>query len=282
MEFEVSVKQKKARVTIGIVTEGEANSYPGLNYTFQYRVIRAKSSLGCGTYSSSRIFGSVELVDDHTWADNDARKWRLSTNKDDFRDAEDLGDLIAAQAEPLLKRASEQSLYVNVENLRRRIELRANRQLGPQLIRGKRKSPTQNGVHSPTGTGKSPKKFENSQPGGTATEDAPRQRDRGLRLEFANFNGTHPGLGEVQIQDVMVTLNKDERHIQKAMQSNDELYLTDAALGLFFHQLQTGGQTTLLPVNLHSLLPTHLHSLVKGAEEQHWFSRRLSENWGDR
>lgn len=98
----VNVADRKIRIRMGIVADGENNPYSnGFSFEYSYRVIK-ETWLGSNGHNTSRIAARITLL---------GNDWLLSTNKDDFAEYKDeIAEAITNRCDGLLTKASQASM----------------------------------------------------------------------------------------------------------------------------------------------------------------------------
>ena len=194
-EFEVA--GRGVRLKAGIVVDGHTNKRSGFIFQHGHRSIMT-SSLGCGSFSPSRIAGVVEL-------DN---KWALSKNKNDITELqEELGAAIYSRCESILRKADVQARTLESAALTDEVSKRlteALQSLGAARKREARdgKAKQQQGTVEPKGTDRKRRRAQRIHDIDGSIERAARG---GVKVEWSDaLNGT---LGEADLPGSRIKLN---------------------------------------------------------------------------
>jgi hypothetical protein len=238
IEASIQIGCKKARLYAGILKEGQRTPYTGLSYMHGYRVVKEATKAGCGSWSTSRIWGFVEM---------DAKSgWQRTTNKTDLVDADDLYEEVERLMEPMLRKAAEKAHTVQLEECKRELEDFAAEHLLPELKeKAKRGRGNRTGSKNPTGKGGRHEQAENTQPGATM----PRKRaSRPMVLNFIDGwrDGECVGMWETTRGVTSVDLYQDHPGIATAMEPFDTARIYEYMAAILTLHPPKSGQTLSL------------------------------------
>lgn len=167
---------RSVHVRMGVVADGEANTYcNGFSFERTYRVIK-ESTLGANGFSVGRIAARITL----------GHEWDLSTNKDDFSEYQDeLADAIHDRCSGMLNRAHQQA--VSIEDSDFSAELASLVTSGEAARRRESRRPPENatGPVEPKETGRRRQNAQASsdQPGSIIDQGGSRRRRSGFTVE---------------------------------------------------------------------------------------------------
>jgi hypothetical protein len=228
------VEGKEVTINIGIVPDGQRMTNGPFWIQYGHRNI-AKSTVGCGSFSTDRIGGIVKL----------GKGWLLSANKDDLTDYRDeLNAEIFDRIKMLLERAEQLTQDVANDMLQSELESQLNEALSKAKKTEREQRPggsRQIGSIAPVGTGKKRRRAVVSNPDeegsveslGEADQGTPR-RKRGTHLAFSDLDD-NTTLGEYDPLSNRVTLNRIHPFIEKAREAKNVVALHAVAFSLICH-----------------------------------------------
>lgn len=229
IDVRITVGGRGARVYCGFVSDGP-NPRGGFTYRHAWRVIKQSSSHGCGSYSSARVCGFVDLDDN----------WPLTRNKDAIgRDREALYAEVERVCEPTLKKAHLAGVSLESAAVVADVSEELNQALGIVRAKAKRKKGETHGSHPPTGDGAHHTKANTEQDG----ERFPR-RNTGFRITPTTLGDANL-VGEVKSPDVLINLDNPRVHEAWVSQDRRSLLLIAAALLASFYSYAPKGQPIL-------------------------------------
>lgn len=222
VEETFEIDDKVVSFRIGIVRDGQRMQNGPLWYQHKHRIIQS-CALGVHGYSTERIAGVVRLVSG----------WALTKNKDDFDDnKEQLGEEIQRRCKSILINADRLSTDIATRALNIEIEGALNSAIA-DCRREKRKKGSTTGVAIPVDSGRRRRKASKStdNPGSVEDGDHPRQRSRGLTIDWRCLDGETIGCFDSTCN--VVALNVSNSFLQHAKQSGDSQTLTCLAMSIF-------------------------------------------------
>ncbi len=225
-EFKVD-ESRRVRLRVGLVAQGQDPEKPGLHYRYGFRVIEPSSGKGCNGYSTSRVFGYVDLV---------GNGWRnsLSTLKDEVYDEGTLYAQIFQRIEPLLKAAQSQLMVAESAALVAEVEERMNKVVGiDRDKKAKRGRGKKKGAKEPTGSGSGHTRAENEQPGATFGGRGP---GRSINIAFVDLKSDQ--VGEFSGNDVR--LNIAVAGVSRAKNSGNADAIFAIAMFVYFMSRHSG------------------------------------------
>lgn len=216
IDAEIQVGQRRLRVFCGIVKEGHQNSKPGLSYFHKFRVIVPTSARGCGTFSTAKICGFVEL--DNTWP--------LAKNKTDITaDWGAVEDAIFRELRPLLERAEQEGSRIESAALTAEVSRQLNAMLGPHRAKAKRDKGNSHGTAQQTGAGTPHQRARQEQPGNRFQSRSGRGA---FRMDITPMGGVQIG----RLNESGVLLNADNAFVKKANAEKNVLALVACCASL--------------------------------------------------
>ena len=199
---DLCVDDKKAKVTLGIVPDGQVVEHSGLIISYGWRVIKTESRVGLGDQPTPGLFGLIEL----------GSGWELTKNKNNIIcSLEELGRQIAVACEETIAIASSRAQDVVFDGISSDINAALESIMNPLVVadrkakRGPATSPT--GAAVPTGLGGKHRRALVTQVGNTFPES--NKASRSLKMIRVAFESQGIGGPVCRYGHPVVYLNKD-------------------------------------------------------------------------
>jgi hypothetical protein len=223
VDTEIVVGERRAKVYVGIIKEGQPNPRPGITYVHGFRVVKHNGALGCGGMDHSNICGFVAL--DHSW--------ELTKNKDDVsQHKEELGAAVFTVLRELLTKAAARDQALQFSEFNDEVEKQLNAMLGgPADSRGKRDPGEEKGTKTPKNTGRKHSRAAKEQDGTTF-----RRRFGSLRVNYVDL-GDPEKLGDHS--ESRVILNTANAFIANVRAQQNKEAVALSALLVFMESVRT-------------------------------------------
>lgn len=223
VDTEILVGERRARVHVGIIKEGQSNPRPGITYVHGFRVVKPNGALGCGGMDHSNICGFVSL--DHSW--------ELTKNKDDVsQHKEELGAAVFAVLRELLQKAAARDQALQFSEFNDEVEKQLNAMLGGGAdSKAKRDPGEETGTKPPRNTGRKHTRAAKEQDGSTF-----RRRFGSLRVNYIDL-GDAEKLGEHS--ESRVILNTGNAFIANIRAQQNKEAVALSALLVFLDSVRT-------------------------------------------
>ncbi|HUV64212.1 MAG TPA: ATP-binding protein [Sedimentisphaerales bacterium] len=212
------VAGKRASIHVGIIGEGADTSQYGFNYSYEHRNIK-NSAFGGKGHSVRRICGQVTL----------SRDWKLSKNKTDIAEGQDLlEEKLYEICEPIILKAEQQAEVIYNDKFTHEINASLN-EIVTTLRKAKREATGKKpGTVSPKGTKRRVRKADKTQPGGDILGKV---ASRGLRIEpVRSLNGL---ITDVDLTGNVVKVNEDHNWYITMRENHDINAIRCVCLGAY-------------------------------------------------